>query len=279
MKKILPVLVVVLFIMTGCSTDYHYARSFISKFERNKSDATEQIYVCLPTSLIHTNSSLDEIAYLPYMPESWQDSVIASKTSILNRINDSIFISQFSNAFLFTLSRLRVPIVLVDNPADLPVADDNHFIVNFVQLEAEEFLQPSRSGFQTKKGVYYSYDYDLRHFATHVWMKLDAVDTSSSVYYKNDEIADSFRGTVTSIKGDKATLKTDFERINTNDAYRVARRLGSSCAILYAEKILVEYVCRKKGTNGSYFYYNPGYNAIDAVLPYDEGIKDSFEKL
>ncbi len=281
MKNRLQLLIVWVFIcmLSSCNSDLHYANSFIRKFERGKATATEQLYVCLPQGVIHTNSSLNDVPGFSLMSEREQDSVIASLTQILDKVDDSIFLDQFNKSFLFTLSRIRMPIVVVDNPAQLPVADDQHFTINFVQLEAEEYVDHNRSDFRTKKGMYYAYDYDLRHFATHVWMKLDARDTNDYVYFKNDEIGEDFHGTVKSIKDGKATLKTKFDRIDVNDAYRVARRLGSACAILYIEKMLTEYVCRSKGTNESYFYYNAGVNAIEAVVPYDEGVKESFEKL
>ena len=229
--------------------------------------------------VIHTNSSLNEVEDFAFLTESAQDSVIAAKTRILDKIDDSIFLDQFNSAFLYTLSRLRVPIVLVDNPSQLPTADDNHFTVHIAQLEAEEYIKHSRSDFYTNKGNYYAYDYDLTHFATNVWLRIDANDSNDVVYFKSDEASDSFRGTVTSLKDGKATLKTDFSRITLNDAYYVARSLGRLCATLYVEKLLTEYVCRTKGTNKHYFYYNPIENSIDVVMPYTMGAKESFEKM
>ena len=279
MKRFFLLAVGFVALFTSCSSDLYYASKFLTKFERGKSDATEIVYVKLPTSVIHTNSSLNDIAGFAYMPEYWQDSIIAAKTALLDKIDDSIFLSQFSNAFLFALSRTRVPIVLVDSDAPMPKADDQHLTVEFVQLEAEEWLEPTRSDFQTKKGVYYAYDYELRHFATHVWLRLDARDSLDQVYFRTGETGESFSGVVTSLVDGKATMKTYFERINVNDSYAVARRLGYECAVLYVEKVLTEYVCRTKGTNKSYFIYNPRFNGIEEILPYDEGVKTSFEKL
>ncbi len=279
MKKKLSFFVVAMemIILSGCSSDYYYANTFLRKFETGRKNTTEQIYVVLPREVIHTNSSLGSVHGFAYMNEREQDSVITSLTKILNCINDSIFLDQFNNAFLFTLSRTCIPVVVLSDASKMPIADDQHFTVNIVQLEAEEFVQHQRSDFQTKKGLYYAYDYDLRHFSVNTWLKLDACDTTSSVYFRNKEIEERFQGTVKSIKDGRATLKTNFELIDVNDAYKLARSLGAECATLYIEKILTEYVCRTKGTNDTYFYYDPRYNMIESVLPYDEGIKESFE--
>ena len=278
-KRNILVLSLASILMMSCTSDLYYASSFLYKFEKGKQSATEKIYVRLPDELMHTNSSLNEVAGFMLMSEREQDSVIASKTKILDKIDDSIFLSQFSSAFLFTLSRAKIPIVLVGSQEKLPAADDQHFTVDFVQMEAEEYVEPNTSGFKTRKGLDYRYDYELRHFALNVWLRLDARDTVGSVYFKNDEIAETFHGVVTSIEDGKASMKTNLTHIDVNDAYRVARRLGSHCAILYVEKILTEYVCRTKGTNSTYFIYDPGMNIIDDFMPYGDGIKSSFEKV
>ena len=280
MRKLYILLyLVALFAVAGCSSDLYYASTFINKFERQSDKAVEQIYVALPQGVIHTNSSLNEVAGFMFMSEREQDSVIASKTAILNRVDDSILLSQFSSAFLYALSRTQIPVVVVSDPSKLPVADEGHFTVNFVQMELEEYLQPGESRFSTRGGVNYSYPYQLRHLSLNAWMQLDARDSASEVYFRNREIEETFRGTVTSLRDGKATLKTHFDRLAPADAYRTAWNLGIECATLYVEKILTEYVCRAKGTNQTYFYYNPACNCIEDIVPYDEGIKDSFEKM
>lgn len=277
--KRLFLLILTALLFAGCTSDLYYANTFIHKFDRQKTTATEQIYVAMPKDVIHTNSSLNDIAGFMFMSEYEIDSVIASKTAILDKLDDSILLSQFNNAFLYVLSRLQVPIVVVDNPSRLPVADDQHFTVNFVQFEIEEYLQPNQSRFTTRGGTEYSYDYDLRHLSLNVWMNLDARDTADVVYFRNREAEENFRGTVTSLHDGKATMKTHFERLRPADAYRLAWNLGVECATLYVEKILTEYVCRTKGTNETYFYYDPICNCIESIDTYSNGAKDSFEKM
>lgn len=272
-------LVATMLLLVGCNSDLHYANSFIRKFEQQRPSAVERIYVSLPTALIHTNSTVEGIRWFEYMPSGWQDSVVAANTAILNEIDDSIFLAQFGQALLFTLSRLQVPIVVVDDAAQLPVPSDSVFTLCVPQLEAEEWLQPTRSDFHTRQGDYYYYDYELRHFAAHVWLRFGGADTLAPLYYRQAATEEHFHGAVTQIRDGRARMRTSFERIGVGDAYRTARRLGAECATLYVERLLTEYVCRTKGTNASYFYYNPSYNTIDRTLPYDEGIKEGFERL
>ena len=265
-------------LFASCKSEYNYAGQFLRHSSRGSLKPSLTVYVCLPQQVIHTNSSLNNIAGFMFLSEHEQDSVIASKTVILNRLDDSIFLAQFGQMFLFTLSRTGLPIVTVDSPSRLPAANDSVLVVNFVQMEAEEVLQPTRSDFRTQRGSYYAYDYDLRQFNTHVWMQF-AADTAADVYYKSDGVAEEFHGTVTSLRDSKATMRTQFDRIDINDAYRLARRMGHLCATLYVERLIGDYAYRRSGTRDYYYLYDAQYNAIEEILPYGEGIRMSFEKL
>lgn len=277
----LTLIIALLFILlaSSCTSEYHYANSYLRKFKHHKKTATEKIYVCLPTTVYHTNSSLNDIADFDYLPTNKQDSIISTLTKILDKINDSLFLDQFNNSLLHTLSRTRIPIVLVDNPSQMPKTSPQTLTLHIPQLEAEEFLQRTRSDFYTQKGTYYAYDYDLRHFATNAWFIFDNTDTTHSVYFKSNEIQETFQGTVTSIRDKKASINAHFDRITPNDAYRTARDLGAHCAELYIEKILTEYVKSQTGKNDWYFIYNHFNNEINIIIPYTTGITDTFEKL
>lgn len=264
-----------LFALSSCTADYYYAGSYLNKFERGKDDATERIYVSLPREVYHTNSSLNDIPGFMLMSEYEQDSVIASKTAILDKVNDDIFLSQFTSYFLYTLSQFCVPIILVQDPSELPKADDQHLVVDLAQIEIEELLEPQRADFSTRKGYYYFYDYDLRHLAVNLWLRFDASD-SADVYFLGNGVDETFHGTVVSLDEGQAKMKTQFERINVNDAYRLARELGIHCATLYVERLVTEHVRRVKGSNEWYFIYNPAGNYFDDMILYEKGIKESF---
>ena len=260
----------------SCASEYSVANAYLRKFERQKANAVEQIYVCLPTTVAHTNSALNDIKDFYALAPRQQDSVIASLTHILDKLDDSIFLSQFGQSLLYTLSRTHIPIVVVSGEEHLPPADSTHLIVHVVQMEAEEYLQPSRSDFTTRGGAYYAYDYDLRHFSANAWLRLGAMDTLLPVVFSNYEVADRFRGTVTRLRNQTATLETHFERIGPNDAYLAARILGETCARLFVERLLVSHVRAVKGSNQYYFLYSPGYNDINYAVDYEEGMRDSF---
>lgn len=262
----------------SCSSDYSCAKSFLNKHKRGSASATEKIYVCLPQSVIHTNTSLNAVSNFPYLTERQQDSVITALTALLNKIDDSVFLSQFNSALLYTISRTNVPIVLVDDETQLPAPSDQVLTLNIPQLEAEEYLQKRRSDFSTRGGTYYAYDYDLRHFSTNAWFVFGG---DSNVYFKNLEISETFKGTVKQLsqRDKKATIDGHFNRIAMGNVYQTARDLGTLCGTLYVERVLTQYVRSKRGSNSEYFYYQPKTNDIGSEKPYKDGIAEGFERL
>ena len=271
--------VLTMLMASSCSTDLHYANNFLRKHKHGKATATEQIYVCLPKTVLHTNSSLNAIEGFNILTVAEQDSIIGSMTRILNRVNDSIFLSQFSQAMLFTISQTRIPIVLVEDESQLPQASDSAFVLNVVQVEAEEFMEHSRSDFYTRNGYYFDYDYDLRHFSTNAWFEFDAPGVDTNMYFLNQEVMEDFSGTVVSLKGQQATINGTFNRINVNDAYQTARDLGYECGVRYVEKILLKQVRQNKGTNNWYMFYSPETDQINVLIDYESGKKYGFMKV
>ena len=269
---------VLLLFLSGCSSELYIAGSYLNKFEHGDDDATECIYVSLPKEVIHTNSSLNDIPGFMLMSENEQDSVIASKTAVLDKVDDSAFLSQFSSYFMYVLSRPNIPVVLVDDISKLPVADDKHLVVDVAQIELEESVEPQRSDCSTRRGYYYFYDYELRHLTVNLWLRFDNSDTAE-VFFLSDGVDENFHGTVLSLDDGTAKMKVDHEKINVNHAYYLARQLGYRCGTLYVERMLTDHVRRVKGSNNYYFIYNPAGNYFEDVLFYEEGIKDSFVPL
>ncbi len=273
MKRLLPLCLLAICCLAGCRSEYHMANSFLTKFDRQKKDATEQIYVHLPRTVLHTNSALNAVEDFAQLSALQQDSVIATLTRILDKVNDSIFLSQFNQSLLYTLSRSNIPVVMVDDAARLPVADSQHFVLNILQLEAEEYLQKNYSDFSTRKGVYYHYKYDLRRFSSNVWLSFG----DSNVYFKNYELGERFNGTITQLHDNQATLQSHFDRIDVNDAYLAARTLGVLCGQLYIEQLINKHIA---GDSTEYYYlYDPAGNSVYERIPADEAAQIGFQRI
>lgn len=252
----------------ACSSEKDLAKSFVEKFSMKSYTPTEKIFICLPQAVVHTNQTLNQMENFADLDYDTQDSVIKANTALLDKINDEIFLQQFNDNLVYNIGRLGIPIEIVTDPALMPKAVPNKiFTINILQIEAEEYVQKTRSDYEDKNNYYY-YDYDLRGFSTNVWYLLN--DTSSSednmvVYFKNFETIDEFDGSIKKVENGKALGKGRFDRINVNDTYRSAYRAGAISAKKFCEKIINEYV--KDNIKGKkplyYYYYNPVDNSIE----------------
>lgn len=260
--------VMILLVASSCSSEIHYANKLLRDHKHNRNSAVEQIYVCLPSHVLHTNTSLNTVPYFDQMSYTEQNSVIDSLTRILNKLNDSIYLSQFSQSLLYTISRTCIPVTVVFHESLLPKATEHIFVLNVVQLEAEEFVERSRADFRTRKGYYFHHDYDLRHFSTNAWFEFDSPGRDTNLYFYNQEIVEDFQGTVTSLKGDKSDLNAVYQRISVNDAYFTASQLGYECGRFFVERCLHTYIKSIKGTNEWYLFYEPNSNSISGAVDY-----------
>ncbi|MBR1644102.1 MAG: hypothetical protein IJ684_01865 [Bacteroidales bacterium] len=265
-----------LLLTTACNSEYQIANRYLQKFQKQRNTAVERIYVALPQTVLHTNSTLETIRDFDYLTPREQDSLIAATTLLLPAVDDSLFLDQFGHSLLYTLSRVGIPIVVVSDGSRLPKASDSVFTIDILQLEAEEFLQPARSHFTTRKGAYYAYDYNLRHFATNVWLRTNDADSVRPIYFHSDEEQETFRGTVTRLRDNQATMKGHRETLGLDKVYATARRAGNQCAILFVEELLTDQVRRVKGSNEQYFYYDPSCRCILDDVPYNEGKQQGF---
>lgn len=268
-------------LLTSCGSEYHYANAFLRKHRRGTAQATERVVVCLPSQVLHTCSSLNDVTDFEQYSATQQDSLLTVHARLLPAIDDSVFMAQFAKAMLYVIGRTRMPVTVLHDESLLPRADSQTFVINVVQLEAEEFLENTRSDFYTRRGVYYAYDYPLRHFSTNAWFEFDAPDTANDMYFKNCEVSDDFQGCVTAIRDQRAQLEGTFTRITPADAYETARVLGFTCGRLYVERLLHQVVKQRQGSNQWYFYYDDTDDRIHTmVLDYD-AINDAegFQKI
>lgn len=249
--------------ITACTSEKELANKFVEKFSMKSYIPTEKIYVSLPTSVIHTNQSLNQIENFSDLDYNIQDSVIAAHTTILNTLDDKIFLQQFSDNLLYHLKRFGIPVEVVSDPSDMPKAVANKiYTLQILQIEAEEFEKKSRSDFEDNtNNMYYYYDYDLKGFSTNVWCLIN--DTTpladkKDVYFKNFETIEQFEGTINTIKDNVAHGKGRITKLTVNDAYSEAYKAGAITADKFCEIIINDYVRSIiKGVPSYYYYYNP----------------------
>lgn len=285
MKRIGFLLMGIALCITACTSEKELADNFVEKFSMKSYIPTEKIYVSLPTSVIHTNQTLNQIENFLDLDYDAQDSIIAVHTTILNTLDDKIFLQQFNDNLLYHLKRFGIPVEVVADPNDMPKAVANKiYTLQILQIEAEEFEKKSRSDFEDNtNNMYYYYDYDLKGFSTNVWYLINDTTQSTDkkdVYFKNFEIIERFEGTINTIKNNVAHGKGRITKLTVNDAYSEAYKAGAITADKFCEIIINDYVGSMiKGVPLYYYYYNP---VSKTVTPYSYQYykdSDSFMKI
>ena len=251
---------------------YRMANSYLKNARKGRLEHGEAVYVRMPEQFILVNSSVEKMKEGRALTEQQAQHMADSLTALLRYVDDSVLLSRFSTSMLQVLVRSGIPVHVVKSGSKLPVPSDSSLVLDVVQLEAEEFLQPKRSDFVTKQEVYYAYDYNLRHISCNVWLKMgSATESLDSVWFKNVEKSEAFKGKVTSIKDDKATMSVHFDRLTVDDVYRTVEEAGELCATIYVERLLLDHIKRKTGGNENYYYYDAATGQINMWIPYSYG--------
>ena len=270
-KNIGFLLIGVALCFASCTSEKELANTFVEKFSMRSYTPTEKIYVCLPTSVVHTNQTLNQMENFTDLDYETQDSVIAANTSILNAIDDEVFLQQFNDNLIYHLKRFGIPVEVVTDPDDMPKAVQNKiFTLHILQIEAEEFVKKSRSDFEDNKNkMYYYYDYDLKGFSTNVWYLINDTTSASDnkdIYFKNFETIENFEGTISEIKNNVAYGKGTIDKLTANNAYEEAYKAGAISADKFCEKIINDYVKSNiKGIPSYYYYYSPVNKSVTAL--------------
>ena len=276
MKKVLMYICLLLcVVICSCTSSKDVAESYFDKITNSENKKEIQVYVCMPTEVIHTNQTLNHIDNFALLSETAQDSIIKAETKFLNKLDDDKFIDLFAKNLKYHLEHFGATVKIVFDADELPQTLDNKtFVMNIVQIEAEEFIKQSRSEYTEANGTYYHYDYNLKGFSTNVWYKLNGGD---DVYYKNFECMDVFNGEIDQINDVGASISGYFKRVSISDVYNSALTAGKESAVMFAEKILNDYL-KSNGYNYYYYAYDPQYNRI---IQLDKGFEKvrSFKKL
>lgn len=278
--KIALVALVSALLMSGCISSGEMAAEYFDNLSSGKNEVGKAIiYVCLPTSVVHTNQTLNQIEGFMNLSTPVQDSIIVANTKFLDKVVDKTFLKHFNDNLLYHLQRTGINTVVVDNAGKLPQPNDTTFVLNIPQIEAEEFIKKSRSEFTETNGTYYHYDYDLNGFSTNVWYLFGKNDSTGDVFYKNFEVMDSFHGEVEKLKNGVATVAGKYTRINLNDVYNTASTAGKKTAVFFVEKIVNDYLV-SKGRTDKYYIYNPVKNIIDDYgISVQGGKRRTFQKV
>lgn len=276
MKKYIFYMAGVLLLFSACQTERQLAVDYVEKFSNVSYEPTERIYVMLPTEVIHTNRKLSEIDGFFDLSIAAQDSLIVKNTKFVDKINDSVFLSQFREHLLFNLGRLGIPVIEVTNPSQLPQAVPNQiFVLHIPQIEAEEYIEDKTVEYVTGSGHVYEASVPQNKFSVNVWyhFNIDSDTAKAPVYYYNWVFTDRINNNLERDANGNLVLRTKVAELNMNDIYTASYLTGKLTATYFIERIINDYVRSQKGQPSYYYFYSPEKNKVtNDEVPYYYGV-------
>ncbi|MDL2314836.1 hypothetical protein LJC16_01085 [Bacteroidales bacterium OttesenSCG-928-C19] len=276
MKKSFLYAAFAMILFGSCFPERQLAVDYVEKFSNSKHEPVERIYVVLPEEVIHTNKKLSEIEGFFDMDVKTQDDLIRKNTKFVDKINDSIFLTQFKDHLIYNLGRIGIPVIIETNPDRLPQAVSNQiFILRIPQMEVEEYIEDKTVEYVTGGGHVYEASVPQNKFNVNIWYHFDkdSDTTNAPAYFYHWVFTDRVSNSLERDAGGNLKLRTKVEELNMNDVYASSYLTGKLTATYFIEKIVNDYVKSQKGSPSYYYFYNPEKNKItNDEVPYYYGV-------
>ncbi len=250
------------------------AQDFAKEFVALQSDTatSETIYVGFADRIMHTNTTINSMPGFDELDSTTQAQLRAKYTLVLDKVHDSILLSEFKAEFLSTLVALGFKVVEC-NPNEFPsrLGTGEHTL-SIAQLELEEYMS-NDSLTSDRYGQHIVYNKLLNGLRWNTWLLFDQADsTSRQMFFADDGTTDDLFGY---IERDNGQYYANYQitKINPNNAYLLARSNAEICGRYLFNFLMNKYVWLKTEGNPPYYY------SIDRnnTLLYDNQAFDNFD--
>lgn len=250
------------------------AQNFADEFVARQSDraTSETVYVAFTDKIMHTNTTVNSMHGFNELDSATKEQLRNKYTLVLDKVCDSILLSEFKAEFLSTLTALGFKTIEckeAEFPTQLKAGEHTLAVVQF---ELEEFMQKD-SLTTNEYGQRISFDKLLNGLRWNTWLVFDQTDSSSKqIFFADDETTDDFFGYIEKDNG-QYYANYQITKINPNDAYLLARSNAEICGRYLFNFLLNKYVWLKTQGKPPYYY------AIDrkGKLLYDDQAFDNFD--
>jgi hypothetical protein len=278
MKFLLPFLVIYTLFLQACNPAYQAARKYV------KSAKNEVVVVIPPTFLYRNNIDADDSIGLSGFDRSTRDSLIYERSTFLKIVNDSLFLTEFTNSFLDELKKYGLTVCLIQSP-DQPL--QSCWKVNLVQLQMEEdqkvhnpFEYESGYGINSRfEKLNRKYSRFLNYIHLNSWIEVQPilpVEDIKNTLYNTQTQTDNFKGGFQlQFYKNKPTL-IPLVKLTLDDIYRMAVMGGKEAALTLFNYLINNYVSRRFPSQPQITYSLHHYRVKKLVTPRDDWFKPMF---
>lgn len=263
MKNLLIILVSI-FLLQACNPEYRLARKYVSM------TAKPTVLVIPPSFLYKNNVDIHDTIGLSILDTLSRDSVIYSRSTYLQRIEDSTFMRIFINSFLNELGKNGLVVQLADSSVNQTEAN---WKINFVQLQLEENQQVIPGpDYESNFGVggnaqspTSQYDHFLNSIALNTWLKVntDGQKADSVTLFYSDVQTDHLEQgfSLQNYLGKPVMIPNN--KLQISDIYQFAKDQGQTQADLFFDLMLNSYL----------YFYAPNPDYYYDYIHYDHDLK------
>lgn len=249
-SKIVFISIIALF-CSLTSNGQNYAKEFLKN--QNDSLTRDVVYLYVNPVVTYRNESINKIEGFDKLDKEIQNDLLSKYAPLINKIKDSLILSNYTDQLRSTLASLGFKVYLVSNPSELPkTIDETHHTLNAAQIEVEEFSLTDSLVYEGKdREVYYKLLNGVRFNA---WLIYNEADTNSRlVFYLDQETQDFFDGEINIVDG-SYFASYDYEKIRAEDAYLTANLAGTISAQYFFNFLMNKYVWIKSlGIDTNYY--------------------------
>lgn len=233
------------------SNGQNYAKEFLKN--QNDSLTRDVVYLYVNPVVTYRNESINKIEGFDKLDKEIQNDLLSKYAPLINKIKDSLILSNYTDQLRSTLASLGFKVYLVSNPSELPkTIDETHHTLNAAQIEVEEFSLTDSLVYEGKdREVYYKL---LNGVRFNSWLVYNEADTNSRlVFYIDQEAQDFFDGEINIVDG-SYFASYDYEKIRAEDAYLTANLTGTISAQYFFNFLMNKYVWIKSlGADTNYY--------------------------
>ncbi|MFA7081271.1 MAG: hypothetical protein WC135_01545 [Bacteroidales bacterium] len=249
-SKIVFISIIALF-CSFTTNGQNYANEFLNK--QNDTLTRDVVYLYVNPVITYRNESIKKIENFDKLELEIQNDLLKKYAPLINKVKDSLILSNFTYELTTTLSSLGFEVVLVSNPKELPkTIDPTHHTLNLAQIEVEEFSITDSLVYEGKeREVYYKL---LNGVRFNSWLIYNESDINSRlVFYLDQEVQDFFDGEINVVDG-SYFASYDYEQIRVEDAYLTANLTGTISAQYFFNFLMNKHVwIKSSGVDTNYY--------------------------
>jgi hypothetical protein len=247
-----------IFLLTGCSVEQKLARTFVTT-------ASPSEYLLLrPTVILKYNLKTFEIPGLDSLEGFQKDSTLLANSLFLKDINDSIFIDQFTAAFVKRLEAYGARVALENSIDTLMEQEGQPYIVNIAQFSLEEYIHPYSSEEEVYDEVIVINGIDLNAINYNLWLELSHMNTEkkNKILFTSDYLLDGLNGSLKqNLLSGKYSFDYTIDTISIPEVYEFAGQFGKKAASYLFDYLMNDYIGEKLPENYPferyYYHYDP----------------------